>query len=138
RKLNMSKCLFPTLPMRSVLALTALTALVPSALAWTPALDESSARAVLNRAYDRPTSDDRPTYLSVNLKVENGAFAQPEAVQVFQGDNACLTNWQTEPSNCEAWGSRPLSVLVTGQADALFFEAKEARNQFIDLTPAEA
>lgn len=111
--------------------------LAPAALAWTPALDTTTAQTAIHKAYRLPGTDPKPTFLSVNLAVENGAFKSPGAVTVFDGGEACLSDWLTNPA-AFTHGSQVREITVTGQADALYFEAVRANNAFKTLTVEQA
>lgn len=109
-----------------------------AALAWAPRLDERSAKAVIDTAYNRASQPVR-TLLSVDLSLKDGAFAAgPNAVRVFDGDAACLTNWTQNPTAYAQNGSRPNNITITGQADELFLQAQQARDTFKNLTVPEA
>lgn len=120
------------------LALLAATLLSGPALAWVPALDASSAKTVIDSAYNRAATPVN-TFLSVDLVVKNGQFAAGEgAVKVFDGGDACLSNWKQNPTDYAKYGSRPSNVTLTGQADELFLQAQQARDQFKNLTVQDA
>ncbi|MBB6098724.1 hypothetical protein HNR42_002159 [Deinobacterium chartae] len=107
------------------------------AFAWVPKLDQTSAKEVIDSAYNR--RDPLPTLLTLDLTVENGAFKTPGAVSVFDGDKtACLANWTNAPTDFATYGSRPVAVTLTGQADDLFLQAQEARNAFKNLSVKDA
>ncbi|AFZ69210.1 hypothetical protein [Deinococcus peraridilitoris] len=120
---------------RPILLLVALVS--GGALAWAPKLDNQSAKAVLDTAYNR-TTQPVSTVLNIDLSVKEGAFATKDAVRVFDGDPGCLTSWAQDPSAYAQHGSRPTSVTLTGQADELFLQAQQARDSFKNLTVQDA
>ncbi|BDP40913.1 hypothetical protein DAETH_08820 [Deinococcus aetherius] len=114
----------------TLLALTVL--LSAPALAWVPKLEENTAKNVIDGAYGR--RDPVPTYQTLDLTVKDGKFAAGEgAVKVFDGGDACLTSWLAAPTDYRG-GSHPASVTVSGQADQLYFQAVEARDNFRNLS----
>ncbi|WP_216325490.1 hypothetical protein [Deinococcus aestuarii] len=118
----------------TLLALTVL--LSAPALAWVPRLEENTARNVIDGAYGR--RDPVPTYQTLDLSVKDGRFAAGAgAVRVFDGGDACLTGWLAAPTDYSR-GSRPVSVTVSGQADQLYFQAVEARDNFRNLSAQDA
>ncbi|WP_261663478.1 hypothetical protein [Deinococcus sp. Marseille-Q6407] len=123
-----------TLP--TLLTLISLPLLAPSALAWSPALDEPTAQKVIDTAFQRPVTDAKPTYQTVNLAVENGAFKMPGAVTQFSGPETCLSSWQAEPGNF-AGGSRIQSVTASGQADSVYWQANKAYKDWVNLKAAD-
>ncbi|WP_034385295.1 hypothetical protein [Deinococcus sp. YIM 77859] len=118
----------------SLLALAVL--LSAPALAWVPKLEETSAKNVIDGAYGR--RDPVPTYQMLDLSVKDGRFAAGEgAVKVFDGGDRCLADWLAAPSDFKQ-GSRPVGIIVSGQADQLYFQAVDARDNFRNLSVAEA
>lgn len=122
--------------------LSPLTALIPlllapAALAWTPVLDAQTAQTAIHKAYRVPGTDPKPTFLSVNLAVEHGAFKTPGAVTVFDGGEACLSDWLSNPAAFTR-GSQVREITATGQADAVYFEAVRANKAFKTLTAEQA
>ncbi|MBB5234990.1 hypothetical protein [Deinococcus budaensis] len=109
--------------------LLALTLLLSApALAWVPKLEETTAKNVIDGAYGR--REPVPTYLTLDLNVKDGQFASgPGAVKVFDGGEKCLADWLAAPGDFAA-GSRPAAVTVSGQADQLYFQAVDARDNF--------
>lgn len=114
--------------------LLALTA--APALAWVPKLDETTAKAVIDGAYDR--RDPLPTFLTLDLSVKDGKFATPDAVRAVDGGDACLSTWLSNPADYATNGSRPAAFTFSGQADQLFFQAQDARNNFKNLSVKDA
>ncbi|MDO4264375.1 MAG: hypothetical protein Q4C67_09265 [Deinococcus sp.] len=119
-----------------VLTLLTLPLLAPAALAWSPALDEPTAQKVIDTAFQRPVTDPKPTFQTVNLSVENGAFKVPGAVTQFAGPDTCLSSWQAEPGNF-AGGSRMQSVTASGQADSVYWQAVKANKQWLNLKASD-
>lgn len=117
------------------LALTALL-LSSTALAWTPALDEATAKSVVDGAYRR--GPVVPTAANLSLAVVNGAFeAGAGVVSAYSGGEACVTDWLQKPVDF-AMSSRPSQITVVGQADYAYGAALAARDNFQNLTPAAA
>ncbi len=107
------------------------------ALAWVPKLDDSTAKVVLDSAYNR-AANPTPTLLTVDLNVKDGQFASGAgAVTAFEGGSQCISDWTANPSDYSQ-GSRPVSVTLTGQADALFLKAQQARDAFKNLSVKDA
>ncbi|GHG03513.1 hypothetical protein GCM10017783_14920 [Deinococcus piscis] len=121
---------------KSLLTLFVLPLLTPAALAWSPTLDEATAQKVIDTAFQRPVADAKPTYQTVNLAVENGAFKTPGAVTQFVGPETCLSNWQAEPGNSAA-GSRIQSVTASGQADSVYWQAVNAKKAWLNLKASD-
>ncbi|WP_245872756.1 hypothetical protein [Deinococcus planocerae] len=118
----------------TLLALTVL--LSAPALAWVPKLEETVAKNVIDGAYGR--RDPVPTFQTLDLSVQGGQFAAGQgAVRVFDGGDACLTGWLAAPTDYRG-GSRPAAVTVSGQADQLYFQAVEARDNFRNLSVKDA
>lgn len=119
------------------LTLLPLTLLLSApALAWVPQLEQTTARNVIDSAYAR--RDPVRTFLSVDLDVKEGQFvAGKDAVKVFDGEAACVTDWLAAPQNFSK-SSRPVAVTVSGQADQLAYQATEARDRFRNLSVADA
>lgn len=115
--------------------LFALLPLLGSASAWVPKLEDQSAKAIIDGAYGRRTA--APTYLTLDLSVKDGKFVSPDGIQVFDGGDQCLTDWQAHPSDY-AQGSRPTSITLSGQADQLLAQAQGARANFKNLTVTDA
>ncbi|MFC6591449.1 hypothetical protein ACFP81_05095 [Deinococcus lacus] len=80
--------------MRTLTVLCTLLSL-SSALAWTPVLDETSAKTVIDGVYGRAAA--QPTYQTTDLSIKDGAFVTPGAVGVFDGGESCLSQWQAAP-----------------------------------------
>ena len=119
-------------------ALLAVSLLSGPALAWVPALDESSAKTVIDGAYNRSATPVN-TLLSLDLSVKDGQFAAGDgAVKAFDGGDACVSDWKQNPTDYAKFGSRPTNVTLTGQADELFLQAQQARDQFKNLTVKDA
>lgn len=119
---------------KTMLALLPLA--LSSAHAWVPKLEEQSAKTVIDSAYGRRAA--APTYLMLDLSVKDGKFAAPEGtVKAFDGGDQCLTDWLAKPTDY-AQGSRPTSITLSGQADQLLFAAQDARDNFKNLTVADA
>ncbi|ULH15577.1 hypothetical protein MF271_02700 [Deinococcus sp. KNUC1210] len=116
------------------LALSLMTA--APALAWIPKLDDTTARAVIDGAYGR--QDAPPTYLNIDLSVDNGKFKSDGAVKAFDGGDACVSGWLSAPTAYDKSGSRPTSLTLSGQADQLAFQAATARDNFKSLTAEDA
>jgi hypothetical protein len=111
--------------------------LISSALAWTPALDAGTAKAIVDGVYRR--GPDVATSSNLNLSVKGGAFAAgATAVEVYAGDATCLSDWLAKPNEYATLGSRPSSVAVAGQSDYAKAAALSARDNFKTLTPAAA
>ena len=122
--------------MRKSLLLTLTVLLSAPALAWVPKLDEATAKNVIDGAYGR--RDLPPTYLTVDLGVKDGQFVSgPESVRVFDGGAQCVTDWLAAPGDFSR-GSRPVSVTASGQADQLYFQATDARDNFKNLSAGDA
>jgi hypothetical protein len=122
--------------MRKPAFLILAVALSAPALAWVPKLEETTARNVIDGAYGR--RDPVPTFQTVDLNVKDGQFVAGEkAVQVFDGGEKCVADWLAAPADFGK-GSRPASVIVSGQADQLYFQAVEARDSFKNLSVQDA
>ncbi|TDE85805.1 hypothetical protein [Deinococcus sp. S9] len=118
----------------TLLALTVL--LSAPALAWVPKLEETTAKNVIDSAYGR--RDPVPTYQTIDLSVKDGKFAAGDgAVKAFDGGNKCVADWLAAPTDFSQ-GSRPASVTVSGQADQLYFQAQDARDNFRNLSTQDA
>lgn len=119
------------------LAFVSLAALLSApALAWVPKLEETTAKNVIDGAYGR--RDPVPTYQTIDLTVKDGQFVSGAgAVRAFDGGEKCVADWLAAPTDFSR-GSRPLSVTASGQADQLYFQAVEARDNFKNLSVAEA
>ncbi|UFA50752.1 hypothetical protein [Deinococcus radiophilus] len=124
-------------PTRLTMSLIALPLLASSALAWTPTLDQPTAKTVIDTAFQRPVEGAKPTYQTVNLAVENGAFKTPGGVNQFAGEASCLSGWLAAPQDY-AEGSRMLSVTASGQADVLQQQAAKAYVDWNNLRPEDA
>lgn len=106
------------------------------ALAWVPKLEETTARNVIDGAYGR--RDPVPTFQTLDLSVKDGEFAAGDrAVKAFDGGEKCVADWLAAPSNFTG-GSRPAAVTASGQADQLYFQAVEARDNFRNLSATDA
>lgn len=122
--------------MRNMTGLLLLALVSAPALAWVPTLDQNTAKNVLDAAYNRGPQVN--TLLTVDLAVKDGQFASgPDSVSAFEGGAQCVADWLASPSDYSA-GSRPLSVTLTGQADQLFLQAQQARDQFRNISTVEA
>lgn len=118
----------------TLLALTVL--LSAPALAWVPKLEETTAKNVIDSAYGR--RDAVPTYQAIDLSVKDGKFAAGDgAVKAFDGGDKCVADWLANPTDFSR-GSRPASIIVSGQADQLYFKAVEARDNFKNLSVQDA
>ena len=123
-------------PARFTLFLTLAALLAAPAHAWVPKLEDTTARNVIDGAYGR--RDPVPTYLITSLKVKDGQFEAGEgAVTAFDGGAACVSDWLAAPQDY-ARGSRPVALTVSGQADQLFFQAQDARDNFRNLSVKDA
>lgn len=123
-------------PIRLSLTLSIAALLAAPAHAWVPKLEETTARNVIDGAYGR--RDPVPTYLITSLKVRDGQFeAGAGAVTAFDGGPACVTDWLAAPQDY-ARGSRPVTLTASGQADQLFFQAQDARDNFRNLSVKDA
>ncbi|GGR53260.1 hypothetical protein GCM10008959_13540 [Deinococcus seoulensis] len=123
-------------PARLTLTLGLAALLAAPAHAWVPKLEDTTARNVIDGAYGR--RDPVPTYLITSLKVKDGQFEAGEgAVTAFDGGAACVADWLAAPQDY-ARGSRPVTVTASGQADQLFFQAQDARDNFRNLSAADA
>jgi len=118
-------------------ALLTLTAVLSApALAWVPKLEETTAKNVIDGAYGR--RDPVPTFQTLDLTVKEGKFAVGEGVvKAFAGGDKCVADWVAAPDDFKA-GSRPTGVTVSGQADQLYFQAMDARDNFQNLGAADA
>jgi hypothetical protein len=111
--------------------------LISSALAWTPAIDAITAKAIVDGVYRR--SPDVTTSTSLNLSVKAGAFvAGANAVEVYTGEATCLSDWLSKPNEYATLGSRPTLLAAAGQSDYAKAAALSARDSFKTLTPATA
>jgi hypothetical protein len=114
-----------------------------SALAWTPSLDLPTTEQVVDSAFNRGEAID--TVYTLNLAVnKTGEFVVAGAVAPYRPDpskpdtnSKCLENWKKEPLNFEKFGSRPLSLIVGGQADIVFLAAQNARDNFDTPDPTD-
>ena len=123
-------------PIRLSLTLSLAALLAAPAHAWVPKLEETTARNVIDGAYGR--RDPVPTYLITSLKVRDGQFeAGAGAVTAFDGGPACVADWLAAPQEY-AKGSRPVTLTASGQADQLFFQAQDARDNFRNLSVKDA
>lgn len=118
------------------LALTAAIGLMPTALAWLPNLDDSTAKAIVDGVYRR--GPDVPTSSTQSLQVKNGRFEGNTTVEVHAGEATCLSDWLNKPNEYAKLGSRPTNIAVAGQGDYAKAAALEARDNFKNLTPAAA
>lgn len=119
------------------LGLVLLTALTSGpALAWVPKLEDQSAKTVIDSAYGRRAVV--PTFLTLDLSVDGGKFKAPDgSVKVFDGGDACLTSWLGAPGDY-GQGSKVASLTLSGQADQLLYQAQDARDNFKNLSVADA
>jgi hypothetical protein len=116
---------------------TIVAGLTSSALAWTPALDASTAKAIVDGVYRR--GPDVVTSSSLNLSIKTGAFAAgANAVEVYAGEANCLNDWLAKPNDYATLGSRPTLLAAAGQSDYAKAAALSARDSFKTLTPAAA
>ncbi|WP_233555107.1 hypothetical protein [Deinococcus sp. RM] len=117
---------------RHLTLLTLCSLLAAPAYAWVPKLEDITAKNVIDGAYGR--RDPVATYLTVDLTVKDGAFASgKDAVTAFDGGAACVADWLAAPDDFTK-GSRPAQLTVSGQADQLYFQAQDARNNFQNLS----
>lgn len=122
--------------MRKMVVLGLMVVCSSPAGAWVPKLEETTAKNVIDGAYGR--RDPLPTFLALDLNVKDGQFAAgKDAVKVFDGGEACLSDWLAAPLEFGK-GSRPVTVTVSGQADQLYFQAQAARDGFRNLSVADA
>ena len=119
---------------RTVLILSLAVLSAAPALAWIPKLDASTAKNVIDAAYRR--RDPLLTYLTADLSVEGGKFRTdgPGTVKIFDGGDACLSDWLSAPAAYDKSGSRPSSLTLSGQADQLSFQAAAASDSFKTLS----
>lgn len=122
--------------MRKVAFLSALLLTAAPALAWIPKLDDSTAKNVIDASYGR--RDALLTYLTADLSVQDGKFKTAGAVKAFDGGDQCVADWLAAPTTYDKSGSRPTSLTLSGQADQLSFQAAAARDNFKNLTVADA
>jgi len=106
------------------------------ALAWIPKLDASTAKNVIDAAYRR--RDPVPTYLTVDLTVQDGKFRTDGGAKAFDGGDTCVSDWLAAPTAYDRSGSRPVTLTLSGQADQLSFQAAAANDNFKNLTPDDA
>ena len=125
------------MPKFRALSPLALTVLISApALAWVPKLEETTAKNVIDGAYGR--RDPVPTFQNLDLTVKDGKFAAGDGVvKAFAGGDKCLADWVAAPTDFKA-GSRPAAITVSGQADQLYFQAVDARDNFQNLSAADA
>ena len=117
---------------RHLTLLTLCSLLAAPAYAWVPKLEDTTAKNVIDGAYGR--RDPVATYLTVDLSVKGGAFVGgKDAVTAFDGGAACVADWLAAPDDFTK-GSRPAQLTVSGQADQLYFQAQDARNNFQNLS----
>lgn len=118
-------------------ALLALSVLLSApAFAWVPKLEETTAKNVIDGAYGR--RDPVPTFQSLDLSVRDGKFAAGDGtVKAFDGGEKCVADWLARPTDFSG-GSRPAAVTVSGQADQLYFQAVDARDNFRNLGVKDA
>lgn len=122
---------------KTSLGLVLLTAfLTGPALAWVPKLEDQSAKTIIDSAYGRRAAV--PTFYTLDLSVDNGKFKAPGgSVKVFDGGDACLTSWLSAPGDYSQ-GSKVASLTLSGQADQLLYQAQDARDNFKNLSVADA
>lgn len=108
--------------------------LCQGAFAWTPALDLNGVEEVIDAAFLR--SEGLNTVSTLDLTVKAGEFGTPGVVSLFRGNPNCVTNWKSAPVDYAKGGSRPVSLLVSGQADVVFLSASSARDNFDTPDPA--
>ena len=106
------------------------------ALAWIPKLDDSTAKSVIDAAYGR--RDPLLTYVNADLSVQDGKFKSDGAVRAFDGGDQCVSDWLAAPTAYDKSGSHPSSLTFSGQADQLSFQAAAARDNFKNLSVADA
>ena len=122
--------------MRKSLLLTLTVLLSAPALAWVPKLEETTARNVIDGAYGR--RDAPATFMTLDLNVKDGKFVAGDGlVKAFDGGDACVADWIARPTDYTK-GSRINTITVSGQADQLYFQAQDARDNFKNLTVADA
>ncbi|AWN23979.1 hypothetical protein DKM44_12690 [Deinococcus irradiatisoli] len=119
------------------LGLVLLTAFISGpALAWVPKLEEQSAKTIIDSAYGRRAA--APTFYTLDLSVDGGKFKAPDgSVKLYDGADTCLKDWLGAPGDYSK-GSHVASLTLSGQADQLLFQAQDARDNFKNLTPADA
>ncbi len=122
---------------KTSLGLVLLTAFLSGpALAWVPKLEEQSAKTIIDSAYGRRAA--APTFYTLDLSVEGGKFKAPDgSVKLYDGSDTCLKDWTAAPGDYSK-GSHVASLTLSGQADQLLFQAQDARDNFKNLTPADA
>ena len=122
---------------KTSLGLVLLTALSSGpALAWVPKLEDQSAKTVIDSAYGRRAAV--PTFSTLDLSVDGGKFKAPDgSVKVFDGGDTCLSSWLSAPGDYSQ-GSRVASLTLSGQADQLLYQAQDARDNFKNLSVADA
>ncbi|PYE56524.1 hypothetical protein [Deinococcus yavapaiensis] len=123
--------------MRHPALLLSLALLSSTAFAWVPKLDDKTAKTVVDSAYDR-LDDPVNTLLTVDLGVKDGKFASDGAVRALTGGESCVQNWLANPSDFAKFGSRPTTIVMTGQADDVFLAAQSARDEFRNFTSKDA
>ena len=115
-KTNKILWMFSTLLTSSLLTL--------NAFAWTPAIDDATAKAIVDGVYRR--GPDVPTSMNLNLALKAGAFvAGAKTVELYAGEANCLSDWLNKPNEFATLGSRPTLLAVAGQSD--FAKAHEQR-----------
>ncbi len=122
---------------KTALGLALLTAFVSGpALAWVPKLETQSAKTIIDSAYGRRAA--APTFYMLDLTVDGGKFKAPDGtVKVYDGGDSCLKDWLAAPSDYSK-GSHVSTLTLSGQADQLLFQAQDARDNFKNMTPANA
>ena len=122
---------------KTALGLALLTAFVSGpALAWVPKLETQSAKTIIDSAYGRRAA--APTFYMLDLTVDGGKFKAPDGtVKVYDGGDSCLKDWLAAPSDYSR-GSHVSTLTLSGQADQLLFQAQDARDNFKNMTPANA
>lgn len=122
--------------MRKFLFLSLTALLSAPAFAWVPKLDEATAKTVIDGAYGR--RDVATTYQTLDLNVKDGKFAAGDGIlRAIDGGEACVAGWLAAPTDYSK-GSRLSSITLSGQADQLYFQAQDARDNFKNLSAADA
>jgi len=111
--------------------------LLAPVLAWSPTPDASVAQQIVDSIYNRinPVS----TLLTLDLKVDKGAFPTGSEVGLLYGDpKTCLANWLQTPTEYAKFGSRPVAITLAGQANQVALVAQSARNAFKNISGKDA
>lgn len=118
--------------------LIGLSVLGSAALAWSPNPDQALVNRVVDSAYNRTGVVN--TSLTLELAVKDKKFVDPVDVKVLRSDvpAVCMDNWLASPTAFTQYGSRPISITLTGLADLITLEAQKARNSFRRADPVAA